>query len=79
MQWLNIYYTHSEVKFCSQKIHLFQSFSLGIKGLMLNVDLWPIPGIKFMIDNRQSVVKVTPLGEFWRLLLPGICNLKVVK
>jgi hypothetical protein len=30
-----------------------------------------------MIDNRRPVVNVTPYGEFWRILLPGIYTLKV--
>ncbi len=31
-----------------------------------------------MIDNRRPVVKVTSLGEFWRILLPGTYTLKVI-
>ena len=31
-----------------------------------------------MIDSRRPVSKVTALGEFWRILLPGTYTLKVI-
>ncbi|CAF0724065.1 unnamed protein product [Rotaria sp. Silwood1] len=55
---------------------LFQA-QRGVKGLVLNEYHQPIPFTQIMIDNRRPVVNVTPLGEFWRILLPGIYTLKV--
>ena len=54
-----------------------KSFILGVKGLVLNENSQPIPSTQIMIDNRQPLVKVTALGEFWRILLPGTYTLKV--
>ncbi|UJR25919.1 hypothetical protein I4U23_007267 [Adineta vaga] len=55
---------------------LFQA-QRGVKGLILNEYFQPIPLTQVMIDDRRSVVNVTPLGEFWRILLPGVYTLKV--
>jgi hypothetical protein len=54
-----------------------KNFILGVKGLILNENSQPIPSTEIMIDNRRPVVKVTALGEFWRILLPGTYTLKV--
>jgi hypothetical protein len=51
--------------------------SVGVKGLILNEYNQPIPFTQVMIDERRPVVNVTPLGEFWRILLPGSYTLKV--
>jgi len=56
---------------------LFQA-QKGVKGLILNEYFQPIPNTQVMIDNRRPVVNVTPLGEFWRILLPGAYTLKVL-
>jgi hypothetical protein len=48
-----------------------------VKGLILNEYYQPISNTQVMIDNRRPVVNVTPLGEFWRILLPGVYTLKV--
>ena len=48
-----------------------------MKGLVLNEYFQSIPSTQVMIDNRRPVVNVTPLGEFWRVLLPGSYILKV--
>ncbi|CAF0961940.1 unnamed protein product [Rotaria sordida] len=50
----------------------------GVKGLILNENFQPIPSTQVMINNRKPVVKVTSLGEFWRILLPGTYTLKVL-
>ncbi|CAF0933761.1 unnamed protein product [Adineta steineri] len=55
---------------------LFQA-QRGVKGLILNENYQPIPLTQVMIDDRRPVVNVTPLGEFWRILLPGTYTLKV--
>ncbi|CAF1151172.1 unnamed protein product [Rotaria sordida] len=55
---------------------LFQA-QRGVKGLILNEYYQPIQFTQIMIDNRRPVVKVTSLGEFWRILLPGVYTLKV--
>lgn len=44
----------------------------------MNEDYQPIPFTQVMIDDRRPVVHVTPLGEFWRILLPGVYTLKVI-
>ncbi|CAF1447012.1 unnamed protein product [Adineta steineri] len=49
----------------------------GVKGLILNEYNQSIPSTEVMIDNRWPTVKVTSLGEFWRILLPGKYTLKV--
>jgi hypothetical protein len=59
--------------------NVYQCFILGVKGLILNESSQPIPSTQVMIDNRQPVVKVTALGEFWRILLPGTYTLKVMQ
>jgi len=56
---------------------LFQS-QRGVQGLILNDLYQPIPFTQIMIDNRKPVVNVTPLGEFWRILLPGFYVFKVL-
>ncbi|CAF1275534.1 unnamed protein product [Adineta steineri] len=56
---------------------LFQAQRGGVKGLILNENYQPIPLTQVMIDDRRPVVNVTPLGEFWRILLPGTYTLKV--
>jgi hypothetical protein len=56
---------------------IYPSSIVGVKGLILNEYSQPIPSTTVMIDNRQPVVKVTALGEFWRILLPGTYTLKV--
>lgn len=48
-----------------------------MKGLILDEFNQPIPFTQVMIDNRRPVVNVTPLGEFWRILLPGVYTVKV--
>ncbi len=48
-----------------------------MKGLILNEYYQPISSTQIMINDRRPVVNVTPLGEFWRVLLPGIYTLKV--
>jgi len=48
-----------------------------VKGLILNEYYQPISSTQIMINDRRPVVNVTPLGEFWRILLPGIYTLKV--
>lgn len=48
-----------------------------MKGLILNEKYQAIPSTEVMIDNRRPTVKVTSLGEFWRILLPGTYTLKV--
>ena len=48
-----------------------------MKGLILNDYYQPIPSTQVMINNRRPVVNVTPLGEFWRVLLPGRYTFKV--
>jgi hypothetical protein len=48
-----------------------------VKGLILNEYYQPISSTQIMINDRRPVVNVTPLGEFWRVLLPGIYTLKV--
>jgi len=58
-------------------IHLLYQAQRGVKGLILNEYSQPIPLTEVMIDNRRPVVKVTALGEFWRILLPGTYTLKV--
>jgi len=58
-------------------IHLLYQAQRGVKGLILNEYSQPIPSTEVMIDNRRPVVKVTALGEFWRILLPGTYTLKV--
>ncbi|CAF1408597.1 unnamed protein product [Adineta steineri] len=50
----------------------------GVKGLILNEYNQSIPSTEVMIDNRWPTVKVTSLGEFWRILLPGKYTLKVL-
>lgn len=50
---------------------------VGVKGLILNEHSQAIPSTEVMIDNRKPTVKVTALGEFWRILLPGTYTLKV--
>ncbi|CAF1003524.1 unnamed protein product [Adineta ricciae] len=55
---------------------LFQA-QRGVKGLILNEYSQPIPFTQIMIDDRRPVINVTPLGEFWRILLPGVYTLKV--
>jgi hypothetical protein len=57
--------------------YLKRNFNLGVKGLILNEYYQPIPSTQIMINNRRPVVNVTPLGEFWRILLPGTYKLKV--
>ncbi|CAF4188623.1 unnamed protein product, partial [Rotaria sp. Silwood2] len=57
--------------------HLLQA-QKGVKGLVLNENFQPIPSTEVMINNRKPVVKVTSLGEFWRILLPGTYTLKVL-
>ncbi|CAF3814095.1 unnamed protein product [Rotaria sp. Silwood1] len=57
--------------------HLLQA-QRGVKGLILNEYSQPIPSTEIMINNRKPVVKVTSLGEFWRILLPGTYTLKVL-
>lgn len=52
-------------------------FFSGVKGLILNEYSQPIPFTQVMIDDRRPVINVTPLGEFWRILLPGMYTLKV--
>ena len=52
-------------------------FPLGVKGLVLNELREPIPSTQVMIDDRRPVVNVSPLGEFWRILLPGTYMLRV--
>lgn len=56
---------------------LFQA-QRGVKGLIVNEFFQGIPLTQVMIDNRRPVVNVTPLGEFWRVLLPGSYALKVL-
>ncbi len=48
-----------------------------MKGLILDEYHQPISSTQVMIDDRRPVVNVTPLGEFWRILLPGTYTLKV--
>jgi hypothetical protein len=60
-----------------KKNGFIEGFTLGVKGLVLNGTFQPIPSTQIMIDDRQPVVKVTALGEFWRILLPGTYTLKV--
>jgi len=48
-----------------------------VKGLILDEYYQPISSTQVMIDDRRPVVNVTPLGEFWRILLPGVYTLKV--
>jgi hypothetical protein len=48
-----------------------------VKGLILDEYHQPISSTQVMIDDRRPVVNVTPLGEFWRILLPGTYTLKV--
>ncbi len=62
----------SKKKYSFEKSHI-----LGVKGLILNEYFQPIPFTQVMIDDRRPVVNVTPLGEFWRILLPGSYTLKV--
>ena len=56
---------------------LFQA-QRGVKGFIVNEFFQAIPWTQVMIDNRRPVVNVTPLGEFWRVLLPGSYALKVL-
>lgn len=49
----------------------------GIRGLILDDFYRPIPWTQVTINDRRPVINVTPLGEFWRVLLPGIYTFKV--
>ncbi|CAF4706666.1 unnamed protein product [Rotaria socialis] len=58
-------------------IELLLQAQRGVKGLIRDEFHQSIPLTQVMIDNRRPVVNVTPLGEFWRILLPGVYTLKV--
>jgi hypothetical protein len=49
-----------------------------VKGLILNEYSQAIPWTAVMIDSRNPLTRVTALGEFWRILLPGTYTLKVI-
>lgn len=55
---------------------LFLSSLIGVKGLIYTSDGKPAPDLSVVVDDRM-VVKTTPLGEYWKLLLPGNYSLKV--
>ncbi|UJR22964.1 hypothetical protein I4U23_025991 [Adineta vaga] len=59
-------------------IEMLSQAQKGVKGLVLNEFLNPIPSTEIMINNRRPLVKVSELGEFWRILLPGTYILKVL-
>ena len=50
----------------------------GVKGLVLDIDMAPVPGAILVIKGREVVkFRSTSKGEFWRLLMPGTYEIEV--
>ena len=49
----------------------------GVKGLVLGPDKTPIVGAEVTVVGREHSVATTPMGEFWRILLPGRYSIKI--
>lgn len=50
----------------------------GIKGLVQDVNGYPVKGAEIMVEHlEQKSVTTTERGEYWRLLLPGTYNVYV--
>ena len=50
----------------------------GVRGVIITSDGQPADNVTVQIDDRMPV-ETTPLGEYWKLLLPGnytlyVCN-----
>jgi len=58
-------------------IELLNQAQRGVKGVILNEYSEPIPSTQVKIDNRIPTAKVTSLGEFWKILIPGSYTLRV--
>ena len=56
---------------------LYRGFE-GVMGVVGDADNWqPLSGVKVSVVGRPEVVfETTDLGEFWRILLPGIYGLR---
>ena len=52
-------------------------YVVGVKGRIFNRLGLPIASAAVMINDRQPIVRTTSLGEFWRVLIPGVYTLKV--
>lgn len=49
----------------------------GVAGIVKDVRGNPIPNAYVQVEGRNFGVKTTPLGEFWRVLMPGFYTIEV--
>lgn len=51
----------------------------GVLGLVKDPQGNPIPNAQIRIKDRNFGTKTTPLGEYWRILVPGVYTLQVMR
>jgi len=57
---------------------LLESAHVGIKGKVLDEDGKPLDKAVVEVSDRDKHVRTTNRGEYWRLLLPGVYQVKAV-
>lgn len=60
-------------------IEYMRQVHTGVKGLVLDVNNYPIGGAEVYVENlERKAMRTTKRGEFWRLLAPGTYNVYVM-